>query len=462
MWPFNRSNVRKELEETQKQLEELRNVIADPNSWLNKIYNGSSTMSGTYVNENAALGISAVYSCVRFISWTIASLPLHVYKRLQLKGKEKAYDHPVYTLLHDSPNPEQSSFEFRAYMATQQLLWGAGVAEIERDRSGKPVALWPIPTYCVTPQRTPGAKLLVYEVNAGGTIYKPRQKITGASEYLWPDDTLVFPALTSTRDQWLSPITAHRETLGYSLALKEFGCKTFGQGVNPAGIVSVDTPLGETAEKDLLAALKGYSGLAQSNRIMYLNAGVTFERVGLPPQDAQFIENQRFNIAEIARIYNIPLFLLNETEKSTTWGSGLEEINAAFVAYTLAPYLVQREQEYTRKLFGSAIEGVRRDYFPEFCVEGLLRGKLLDRYQAYAIGRQHTFLSPDDIREKENMNPLPNGEGERYDTPLNMVNVDIADKIAKAGAEAKNNPQQQGGKKLSGSGKENDNAGKQQ
>lgn len=428
-----------------KKGEKRSGALTDPNSFLHTNVIGGNlgnliTHAGTNVNENSALGISSVYSCVKLLSWTIAALPLHTYKRLQPRGKEKACDNPIYTLLHDNPNPEQTAFEFQALMGAYQFLWGAGIAEIERDAAGQPVALWPIPTWCVTPRRTPEKKLLIYEVNAGGTIYKPGQKTEGISEYLWPDDVLVFPAFTSTRDEWRSPITCHRETLGYAIALKEFGAKTFGQGVNPAGIISSESPLGEVAEASLIKALEGYSGLARANRLMFLNAGVKFERIGLPPQDAQFIENQRYSIAEVARIYQVPLFLLNETDKSTSWGSGLEEINYAFVSYTLNPYLVQREQEYTRKLFGSYEEGARRDYFPEYSVDGLLRGRLLDRYQAYAIGRQHTFLSPDDIHELENMNPLPGGVGERYDTPLNMINVDIADKVALQKAAPKPEP----------------------
>jgi len=415
LWLFNRFK---------KQKEEARGLLTDPNSWLMKATGGYLTNSGTYINENNVLGIAGVYSCVRIIAWAIAGLPLHTYKRLKPRGKDKAHDFYLYDMLHDNPNPEQTSFEFRSLMATGQLLWGAGVAEIERDPvTGKPKYLWPIPTYCVTPRRTPGMNLLVYEVT-GEEPYRPGLKSDGLSRFLWPEDVLVFPAISSTRDSWRSPITTHRETFGLASALKEFGAKTFGQGVNPAGIISVDSPLGEAAEKNLLESLKGYAGLASVHRLMYLNAGVKFERVSLPPQDAQFIESQKFTLAEIARIFNVPLFLLSETEKSTTWGSGIEEINQAFVSYTLNPYLVQWEQEIKKKLFAQ-----EPGYFAEFCVEGLLRGKLLDRYKAYAIGRQHTFLSPDDIRELENKNPLPNGLGERYDTPLNMANVEIADEF---------------------------------
>lgn len=454
MFPFIRFNKNKLLEnrisELEKQLTEYRNVLTDEDSWLHAITAGTVTNAGTYVNTNSAFGIPAVYSCVRILAWTIAGLPLHVYKRLKPRGKEKAYDHPVYDILHNNPNPEQSSFEFRSLMVTSQLLWGAGIAEIERV-NGQPRYLWPIPTQYVTPKRTPHNNLLIYEVNAPSD-YKPNPEggLKPITRYLWPEDVLVFPALTSTKDCWKSPITVHRETLGYSMALQEFGSKTFGQGVNPAGIVSVDSPLSEEAEKNLIKQLEGYSGLSKITKLMYLNAGVSFEKVGLPPQDAQLVEATKMTIAEIARIFTMPLFLLNETDGSSNWGTGIEEQNNAFISYTLNPYLIQEEQEYGRKLFSTGMK--REEYFPEFCVEGLLRGKILDRYQAYVLGRQGTFLSPDDIREKENMNPLPSGAGERYDTPMNMINVDVADKVA----QQKTNPQPKDG---SGTGGINNNKG---
>lgn len=403
----------------------------DPDSWLVHQYNGTLTSAGSYVNQDRSMGISAVYSCIKLVSWTIASLGIGLYKELDPTGKELSRNHPVHFLVSREPNPEQTSFEFFALMRISQMLWGAGIAEIEFDRRGVPIALWPIPTYMVRPIRTPVKNLLVYEVNIGGNPWRPDRKL-GEVQYLWPEQVLVFPSLHSSRDCWSSPITLHRETLGLSIALREFGNKTFGQGTNPAGIISCDSPLGSEAEKDLISRLQEYKGLSNAHRLMYLNAGVRFEKVGLPPEDAQFLETQRYNVAEIARIYNVPLHLLGEQEKSTSWGSGIEEINQGFVTYTLNPYVVQQEQELRKKLLPH-----KSKHFFRVAVDKLLMGSLLDRYEAYGIARTHSIMTPNEIREREDLNPHP--DGERLDMQSNMVNVKIADEVAMPPEQEKEN-----------------------
>jgi HK97 family phage portal protein len=395
---------------------DLVNEYRSENSMQNAItsfLNGDdffhTTKAGAFVSQENSLSLTAVYACVKIIAWTIASLPIHTYERLTPHGKNRAYDHSVYQLLKNRPNPEQTAFEWKSLMSVHQNLWGAGISEIEFDRNGNPVALWPIPPWCVELRRTITDKTLFYRVRVDNEIYDLSQS-----------QVVVFQSMSTSRNKWLSPIGVHRETLGASLAVKEFGALTFGQGTNPAGIVSVDGALGEKARDSLREQLKGYAGLSNSHRIMLLEGGQKFERVGLPPEDAQYLQTMKFNLAEIARIYNVPLPLIQEHEKSTTWGTGLEEMNSGFVTFCLRPYLVQWEQELMRKLI------YEDRYFVEFLVEGLLRGKQKERFEAYAIARQWGWLNPDDIREIENQNPLPDNQGQIYLVPMNMVNAKFA------------------------------------
>jgi HK97 family phage portal protein len=151
---------------------------------------------------------------------------------------------------------------------------------------------------------------------------------------------------------------------------------------------------------------------------MLLEEGVKFEKIGLPAEDAQYIETRKFDIAEIARIYSVPLHLLQEVTGTTSWGSGIEELNYAFLQYTLRPYLVQAEQELNRRVLGAS-----KEYFVEHLIEGMLRAKLADRIQAYIAGRQNGWYSADDVRDLENQNPLPDGQGETYMVPLNYQNA---------------------------------------
>ena len=379
--------------------------MRNPPEWLASMIGGQMTNAGTRVSEETALGVAAVYACIRLIAWTTASLPLVVYEDLN-PGKRRAKEKNIYSLLHDSPNPEQTSFEWRSLTSVHQNLWGAGISEIEFDAKGFPIALWPLPPWKVTPKRTINRNL-VYEVS-----------VDGITRTLWPNQVVVFPSLQTTADDWKSPIRVHRETVGYAMALREFGSKTFGAGTNPAGILSGLKFGKETTEQSVKEKFRDqYSGLGGSHRLMLLEEGTKFERVGLPPEDAQYLESNAFSVREIARIYNCPLPLIQETEKSTSWGSGMEEMNSWFVTYTMLPYFVQWEQQFKKKLIFSD------KLFVKFSVDALLRGKMLERYQAYAIGRQWGWLSPDDINEIEDRNPLPDKQGQVYLDPLNMVNA---------------------------------------
>lgn len=373
--------------------------------WISLPLGEKETKSGAKVSEESSLSVTSVWACVKLISWTLASLPLIVYRRTDNGGKIRARENPVYKLLLN-PNPEITRFQWLSMMTIHQNLWGVGFSEIEFDRTGNPVALWPIPPNRVTPKRTEKGDL-VYEVKLD----------TGEINLLPPYKCLVAPFMQLTADKWLSPIGIHRETVGFAQALTDFGAKTFGQGTNPAGIITHPSHLRETSEENLKKKFAPYQGLGNSHRLMLLEEGMKFERVGLPPEDAQYLETRKFSVSDIARIYSVPLHLLQEHEKSTSWGSGLEEQNLAFITFTMRPYFVQFEQEISRKL----LEG-SEEFFSEFLVEGLLRGRIKDRYQAYAIGRQWGWMSANDIRRIENMNPIE--DGDVYLSPMNMTPAD--------------------------------------
>jgi len=361
------------------------------------------TKSGAVVTENLSLSVTAVWACIRILAWTQASLPLITYKRLVPRGKERATDHILYKILHSEPNPLQTSFEFISLMSVQQNLWGAGIAEIEFKR-GQPVALWPIPPWIVKINKTKKDGLF-YEIDLGtdGKKKIPYHKV------------IVFPSLQSSQYEWKSPIAVHRETIGMSMALLEFGAKTFGEGTNPAGVITHPSRLKEGSEKSLRENLSKYAGLGGAHRLMLLEEAMKFERIGLPPEDAQYLETRKFSVEEIARIYNVPLHMIQHLEKSTSWGTGIEEMTIGFVTFTLRPYLVQWEQEIHKKLFFGEDE-----HFAEFLIEGLLRGKQSERFTAYSVARQWGWMSANDIREIENTNPLPGEQGNIYMIPLNM------------------------------------------
>jgi HK97 family phage portal protein len=366
---------------------------------------GELTSSGVAVNQESALKLTAVYACVRLIAWTIASLPIKVFDEVG-NGKVSDKTSPVYKLLHDKPNDDQTPFEFKSLLSVHQLLWGAGFAEIKFDPTGQPVSLTVIHPATVEIKRTE-SDVRFYRVRTASGGYRNIQK----------ENMLHFPALLTDRDSIKSPIMVHAETIGFAQAVRKFGAKTFGSGTNPAGMLTFPdgVNLSKTSEDSLKESLKQYAGLGGAHKVMWIPGGGTFQRIGLPPEDAQYLETQKFTTSDIARIYSVPLFLLQDIEKSTSWGTGLEEMGNAYVKFTLLPYFVQWEQEIKLKLI------YEPNKYCKFNADALMRGKLLERYQAYNIGRNGGWLSADDIRAKEDDNPLPDGLGETYLIPSNMM-----------------------------------------
>jgi HK97 family phage portal protein len=372
------------------------------NSWPQE------TASGAKIDESNALTISAVWACVRILSEDIGSLPLHLYIRRE-KGKEKATNNPLYYLLHDRPNPEMTALSFRETLASHILLWGNAYAEIERDGGNNIRALWPI-----SPHRVE-----VWRADDNNIYYLVLDEQTGEKVPLAAEQILHVPGLSGNGLVGYSPIGKMREAVGMASALEEFGARFFGNGTHPGAVVSHPGKLGELASKNLRDSLtSGYSGLGKSHRLLLLEEGMKLETIGIPPEDAQFLETRRFQLAEIARIYKMPLHKLQEYEKGMAFAS-VEQFSLDYVVHTLRPWLVRFEQVYNWKLFSN--DTLRRRYFFEHLVDGLLRGDLDSRYKAYSTGRNGGWLSANDVRELENMNPIP--DGDIYLQPLNMVEV---------------------------------------
>jgi len=383
--------------------------LTKPAEWLLSCLGGRPSASGVRVSEETSMRLTAVFACVRVLAWTMASLPLPVYRRLEPRGKERAHGHPLYAMLHDRPNPEQTSFTFRSVAMAHLLQWGNAYAEIVFDeRTAQPEELWPIPPWKCKPERTSrGNKVFVITLPDGSERRVPGERM------------LHIMGLATDGKKGLSPIGMAKESIGLGLAAEEFGARFFSQGANVGGVAEHPGSLSDEAFDRLQKSLsEKYEGLGKSHRLMLLEEGMKYQKVGIPPEEAQFIEVRKFQLEEIARLYNVPLHLLQHHEKATSWGSGIEQLNIGFVMHSVRPYLVNWEQEIQRKLFDGD------EYFAEFLIEGLLRGDIKSRYEAYTKGRQWGWLSANDVRELENQNPLPDEQGDIYLVPMNMVPAD--------------------------------------
>lgn len=373
------------------------------------------TDAGVGITESSALGISAVWAAVRVISETVASLPLILYRR-NGAARARAAEHPLYFLLHDQPNIETPALVWRETILAHTLLWGNGYAEIQRDFAGNPIALWILTPDSIEPIRDENDQL----------VYQQR-RTDGGYTILPARDVFHLRGLCWDGSKGYSVVRVARESLGLTAATERFGSRWFGSGSRPSGVLEHPGRLSDDARTRLRDDWERlHSGVASSQRVAILEEGLKFEPLSVPPEDAQFLGTRQFQIGEVARWFNLPLSKLRDTSASSY--SSLEQENLQFLSETLRPWLIRFEQEIASKLL---MPGERRTHYAEFLVEGLLRADQSTRYSSYAIGRNWGWLSVNEIRARENLDPIEGGD--EYLQPLNMQALGTEPTAAPAG-----------------------------
>ena len=383
--------------------------------------------SGKVVNERTAMQTTAVYSCVRILSEAIASLPVHLY-RYAGRGKERVYDHPLYYLLHDEPNPEMTSFVFRETLMSHLLIWGNAYAQIIRDGGGRVLGLYPLLPDKVEVDRD-GKGELYYVYNR----YSDENPNFGeyGRVYLAPEDVLHIPGLGFDGLVGYSPIAMAKNAVGMTLACEEYGAGFFENGATPGGVLEHPGVLKDPAKvRESWHAV--YGGSKNAGKVAVLEEGMKYQQIGIPPEEAQFLETRKFQVDEIARLYRIPPHMVGDLDKSSF--SNIEQQSLEFVKYTLDPWVIRWEQSLQKALL---LPQEKREYFVKLNVDGLLRGDYQSRMNGYSVGRQNGWLSANDIREMEDMNPIPAEEG----GDLYLVNGNLC-KLEDAGLFAGKNLQE--------------------
>ena len=360
------------------------------------------TTSGKPVNETTAMQTTAVYACVRILSEAIASLPVHVYQYKDGGGKEMVIDHPLYQVLHDEPNPEMTSFVFRETLMSHLLIWGNAYAQIIRDGAGRVLGLYPLLPNKMDVQRDDKGE--IYYVYSRSSDENPNFKEYGDIK-LKKEDVLHIPGLGFDGLIGYSPIAMAKNAVGMTLACEEYGASFFANGANPGGVLEHPGVLKDPSKvRDSWNAV--YRGTSNAHKIAVLEEGMKYQQVGIPPEEAQFLETRKFQINEIARLYRIPPHMVGDLEKSSF--SNIEQQSLEFVKYTLDPWVIRWEQSLQKALL---LSGEKGRYFIKLNVDGLMRGDYQSRMNGYSIGRQNGWLSANDIREMEDMNPLSDEEG---------------------------------------------------
>jgi HK97 family phage portal protein len=356
--------------------------------------------SGAAVTAESSMRVAAVYGCVRVISETVASLPLHIYRRTS-NGKERADTHPLYRLLHDTPNAYQTAMEWREMMQAHLCLRGNAYSYINWVGESRATELLPLHPDRVTVRQRPDMTL-VYEVETAG----------GRREFS-PEEILHLRGLSSDGIVGRSVLEDARETIGVAISTQEYAGRFYANDATPSLAVTLQGKLGPDARKRFVDTWnETFAGSRNARRTVVLEEGAKVEPIAMTFDDAQFLETRKFQRSEIAGIFRVPPHLIGDLERATF--GNIEHQSIEFLTHCIRPWLVRWEQALSRALFTAP--GL---YYPEHSVEGLLRGDIKSRYDAYAIGRANGWLSANDIRSLENMNRIEGGDV--YLQPLNMA-----------------------------------------
>ncbi|MFD6421716.1 phage portal protein [Streptomyces sp. NPDC060198] len=385
--------------------------IATPEKWVEEWFSGGSANSaGIRVDQDTALTYSPFFAGVRVLSEDLAGLPLHLYERLPTRGKRRADAHPLYGLLHDQPNPMMTSVQLRETLQGHALTWGNGVAQlVTNPRTGMIEEIWPL--------RPDRLRIYVRRTGPGAfrRVYQYRDEVNGIRATLLDDEVLHIAGLGFDGVRGYSIVEHAANSIGLGLATEHYGAKFFSNGGAPGGALSHPSNLSPEARRRMADDWENiHRGIDRAHRVAILEEGVTWTQVGIPNDNAQFLETRRMQVTEIARWLRIPSHKINDLERATF--SNIEQQQLDYIQSALNIWLVRWEQAILTQLL---LPEERRQFYAEHLVDNLLRGDTLTRYQAYAVGRQWGWLSANDVRDRENLNPVDGGDA--YLVPLNMV-----------------------------------------
>tara|TARA_R110002050_G_scaffold91855_1_gene192659 strand:+ start:7375 stop:8622 length:1248 start_codon:yes stop_codon:yes gene_type:complete len=365
--------------------------------------NFQGTGSGVIVTQDSAMAFTAVWAAVRMLSESVAQLPINILQREVNGDKIKRADHFLYSLIHNKPNEYMTNYTFIQKIMYDLCIAGNSYVKIERNGSGRPIALHPI--------NSSDIEIRVYE-----ETYYYYNSTTGESlEY---EEMLHFKIMSQDGMIGQSPIDTCAQSISWGLALEQYGNAYFNNGAKVSGVLQTDRALSTEAIDRLRNSFdQNYSRIGDAQKTLILEEGLKFNTISLSNEASQFLASRQFSIEEIARIFNIPPHLLRDLSKSSF--NNIQEQSREFVQYSLMPYLSMIEQEMTTKLFKKSEQG---KLFIEFNTNALLRGNPKERAEYYRTMLNIGAMTINEVRQKENMNVVP--EGDNLFMQMNMATVE--------------------------------------
>ena len=364
---------------------------------INSIFPNSTT-----IDNDKALTLTAVWCAIRLLSESVSSLPCSVYTKQANGDKVEDTKSRIYNLLKYRPNNYQNKITFFEYIMMSICTDGNSYVQIVRDGSGRPSQLIPISPDTVDVVINDGE--LFYQIDSVGILDSA--------------DVLHFKTLTDNGIDGISPIDQCKKALSWGLNVEEFGDTFFKNGAKPSSVLSTDRALSEQAIERLKNSFSNtYAKLKNSNSTIILEEGLAFKPISISPEQAQFLSSRQFGIEEVARIFNIPPHMLKDLSKSSF--NNIEMQSQEFVTYTLMPYVTRIENEMNYKLFRTNEVGKT---FIEFNVNGLLRGDVKTRNEAYKTAITNGYMSINEVRQKENLNSIEGGD--KHFMQLNMTTIE--------------------------------------
>lgn len=399
------------------QMHEIRSALDDPGIPINGpaawslLFDGQPAESGEVINYSTAMQSSTVFSCVRVLAQSIASIPVRLMEIVP-SGHQDAKDNDLYYLLRVQPNPDMSAYTFFESLTAALAYTGNGYAQIERDVLGRPLNLWPLHPLKTFPVRDTDTGQLFYRTADGMR--------SGQYRFVQQKDVLHVKLYSLDGIQGLSPIEHGRRILGLSAAQEKSGSRVFGNGSKPGSLLIAKAVKNPQQLQEARVSWEQTNGAINQGRVGILSGEWDYRELGVSHEDSQWLESRKFSLQQIATLFGVPSHLVGDDSRLS--GSNSEEIARQFLQSGLGPIIAQYENEMLRKLVSTVGRNANK-FFIRFDTEQFIRTDIQKQYEAFSLGISNGWFSVNDVRRKLGENPIGE-QGDIYRIPVNFANAD--------------------------------------